>query len=367
MKKFIALVVFLIVAGMAILFGMRLWSGEDSWVCQSGEWVKHGNPSKAKPAGVCGEIREFNGTISKVDIDGGVIFIELSDSKIELVLHAEAKLFDGSGMDIPISDLYESFEVSGKGSVVAEDKLIVTELRVTKSPNIILMSPRSGDEAGLPVEIRGVARVFENNLNVRVKDSNGKVLAEAFTMANSPDMGKYGVFAIDLNYSEPTASTGYVEAFNYSAKDGSIENLVSSPIKFENVEAQILKVYFSNSKKDPRADYCARTYPVERRVPKSEAPGRTALEELIRGVLTDEGRAGYFSSIPQVPRVEINKLVIENGLATIDFNSALSAYGGGSCKVAAIRSQIENTIKQFSSVKKVDILIDGSKDDVLQP
>jgi len=45
----------LIVIGIIILLalGLRILSGEDSWVCSGGEWVKHGNPSALMPTLEC--------------------------------------------------------------------------------------------------------------------------------------------------------------------------------------------------------------------------------------------------------------------------------------------------------------------------
>ena len=37
-----------------ILFGIRLFSGEDDWICQNGKWVMHGHPSFSAPAKPCG-------------------------------------------------------------------------------------------------------------------------------------------------------------------------------------------------------------------------------------------------------------------------------------------------------------------------
>jgi len=40
---------------------------------------------------------------------------------------------------------------------------------------------------------------------------------------------------------------------------------------------------------------------------------------------------------------------------------------GGSCRVSAIRAQIIETLKQFSTVKNVVISINGRTEDILQP
>lgn len=50
-KTFLA---FIIVLGIFIaVFTVRFFSGEDNWLCQNGEWVKHGNPSFPAPTSIC--------------------------------------------------------------------------------------------------------------------------------------------------------------------------------------------------------------------------------------------------------------------------------------------------------------------------
>jgi hypothetical protein len=57
MKKIAIAIVILIIA----IFGVRfvLGGSEDTWICQNGEWIKHGNPSAAKPTTSCEKIYEL--------------------------------------------------------------------------------------------------------------------------------------------------------------------------------------------------------------------------------------------------------------------------------------------------------------------
>lgn len=54
MKK-IYYIIFAIIAIIIIVFAARFFLGgsEDTWICQNGEWVKHGNPSAPKPTTGC--------------------------------------------------------------------------------------------------------------------------------------------------------------------------------------------------------------------------------------------------------------------------------------------------------------------------
>jgi len=125
-----------------------------------------------------------------------------------------------------------------------------------------------------------------------------------------------------------------------------------------------VKVYFNNNKLDPEFS-CNKVFPVEREITKTQAVARAALEELLKGSSEKEKVEGFFTSIN--PGVKIQSLVIENGTVKVDFDEQLEFQVGGSCRVAAIRAQITQTLKQFPTVNSVIISIDGRTEDILQP
>ena len=53
MKKYYWIILLVIIAIIVAILGVRFFSGEDDWICQNGEWVKHGNPSTEKPTISC--------------------------------------------------------------------------------------------------------------------------------------------------------------------------------------------------------------------------------------------------------------------------------------------------------------------------
>jgi uncharacterized membrane protein len=50
-RTFIVLII--ILAIFASIFTIRLFSGEDTWVCQNGQWVEHGHPDFPAPSVPC--------------------------------------------------------------------------------------------------------------------------------------------------------------------------------------------------------------------------------------------------------------------------------------------------------------------------
>lgn len=130
-------------------------------------------------------------------------------------------------------------------------------------------------------------------------------------------------------------------------------------------DAITVKIFFSSRAEDPQIMECNRTYPVERRIAKTPAIGRAALEELLKGPNEEEKAAGYFTSLND--GVRINSLTIVDGVARVDFDARLEEGAGGSCRVAAIRSQIASTLRQFPTVNEVIIGVEGRVEDALQP
>jgi hypothetical protein len=127
------------------------------------------------------------------------------------------------------------------------------------------------------------------------------------------------------------------------------------------------KVFFSNSHKDPNMLDCGSVYPVERPIDLSgrfdEETVKRNLEALFAGPTDEEKKNGYFTSLNA--DVKINQVFIYESSLKVDFDQKLEEGAAGSCKVSAIRAQLENTMKQYD--KNVVISVDGRTDDILQP
>lgn len=243
---------------------------------------------------------------------------------------------------------------------------VPAEQEAEQERNIVVYAPSAGETVGLPIVVAGEARTFESNVLARVRDADGAELALRFTTARSPDAGELGPFEIRFtSYPAPKGTKGSVEVFEESAKDGSEINKVIVPITFGAVETTTVKAFFPNRDRDPGMDDCRAVYSVARRVAKTQTPARAAIEELLAGPTPQEIQNGFLTSINY--GVALQALTIERGVARADFSDALEAGVGGSCRVANIRAQIAETLKQFSSVQSVVISIHGRTEDILQP
>jgi len=52
MVNFKTIAILLLIVG-AVIFGIRLITPEDAWVCQDGAWVQHGSPDSPQPSTPC--------------------------------------------------------------------------------------------------------------------------------------------------------------------------------------------------------------------------------------------------------------------------------------------------------------------------
>jgi len=292
----------LIVIGIAIILfiATRFMSGpEDTWLCQSGQWVKHGNPSAAMPITLC-----------------------------------------PSQQPAPIQS------------------------------DVILTSIKANDIISSPLTIEGQARggwFFEASFPVQLVDASGNVLAQIPLQTTEDWMTEnYIHFKSEMTFNSGTNTAGKL-VFRKDNPSGLPQNDKSFevPVRFQPViETMSVKVYFNNEKMDPEFS-CNKVFAVERTIPKTTAIARAAIEELLKGPAAAELLQGYFTSIN--PGVKIQSLIIENEVAKIDFDEQLQNQIGGSCRVSAIRSEITETLKQFSTVKSVIISINGNTDEILQP
>lgn len=256
-------------------------------------------------------------------------------------------------------------EPDGSGGSVQTPGQNTAQPAVSASGSIKVTSPLAGATVGLPLEIKGEARVFENVVNWRLKDAKGNVLVESFGEAQSPDVGEFGPFTISSSYPKPTTANGVVEVFVYSAKDGSETDTVAIPVRFGDVSAMDVKVYFIDNEA-AKTGSCTTVQEFSRRVPSTTAVARAAMDELLKGIFANEVGGRYGTEINR--GVVVQSLSVSGGVATVTLSPELQTGVAGSCRVAAIRAQIEKTLLQFPTVQSVVIRVDGVPDaEVLQP
>jgi subtilisin family serine protease len=117
--------------------------------------------------------------------------------------------------------------IGGEGLVVSEP--LTRRDFQDVAPNIVVESPKPGDEFGSGSSVSGFANVFEANVNIRVRDADGKVIHETFTTATC-GTGCWGDFAEKLKFDVHEEQDGRVEVLTFSAEDGSEQDMISIPV-----------------------------------------------------------------------------------------------------------------------------------------
>lgn len=211
-----------------------------------------------------------------------------------------------------------------------------------------------------PFIVTGSGIAFENTINWRLLDGKGQKLEEGFVTANAPEISQAGDFEIRAFLLRvPTTSTGTLEVLEYSAKDGSPQHVVRIPVRLPTA-TMTTRFYMLPP---TVGNDCSVVERVEMSVPRSNLPVETSLRALLTYGPTMSSRR---TAIPNDTRLESIK--VSGGLATVVFSPELGNYGGGSCNVQAIRAQIEETLKQFSTVNRVEIIQQGkTAAETLQP
>jgi hypothetical protein len=99
--------------------------------------------------------------------------------------------------------------------------------------DIQVTAPVSGATVSSPLTLTGKAREFENVFNYRITDARGNILAEDHVLYSAPDTGVFGNFNLQIDFDDPETTTGTVEVFAKSARDGSEIDMVTIPVTFE--------------------------------------------------------------------------------------------------------------------------------------
>ena len=250
------------------------------------------------------------------------------------------------------------------------------------SDRVEVRHPAPGETVAPPLVVAGEAPggwYFEADFPLRLEAADGRVLADSFATARGEWMVDGPVpFAGALRFdpaSEPAEGRLAVRRANASGlpeHDASVR----IPVRLAGPEAAL--VHFPNRLLDPAAENCRRVYPVVRSIPGAGTPpsaadaarasrvgtARALLDALLAGPTDRERAAGYRTAIPE--GVGVRSVSVRVGVLRVDFDERI-ATAAGSCLVRAIRAQIESTLGRLPGVSEVEIAVEGSAAEALQP
>lgn len=303
-KLIILIAICLLIIGGIGYFSYVKFFNEDGWLCQNGQWVKHGNPSDPQPSVPCvGQIKN-NQNQTPVNTNN-------------------------------ITNLNQP---------------------PTINPNIKVDFPKDNDLLINPATISGQAKLwyFEGSFPYKLLDENGKIIATGQAQAQGDwTVIDFVSFKATMNFIVDKDQNGtlILEEDNPSGRDN--PEKIEIPVKLQKAEATILKVYFPVKSSD-----CGKVLSLERKIPKTTTPAKSALEELIKGPTEAEYAVDYISKLSMAGH--INKVNIRNGVAYADLPASIISSDKTACELKTAKAQIVQTLKQFSSVQNVLVTLDGT-------
>ncbi|MEZ0240823.1 MAG: Gmad2 immunoglobulin-like domain-containing protein [Chloroflexota bacterium] len=127
------------------------------------------------------------------------------------------------------------FELDGTPITVFSGEGVMLDKPLTRAdytdqlPPIWVDRPAWGGVLGNPARVTGLANVFEAAFQVAILDGSGKTLTDEHVMA-SCGTGCWGTFDVTLPYANGTAQWGTLRVYDFSARDGSPENVRDYPV-----------------------------------------------------------------------------------------------------------------------------------------
>lgn len=236
-------------------------------------------------------------------------------------------------------------------------------------PRVRVSSPRPNAVVSSPLEVNGAARgawYFEGDFPVRLLDAVGRELAAVPARAEGEWMTEDFVpFQATVAFGRPATPTG-VLVLDRSNPSGLAEDaaLVALPVRFSASASsrRAIRVFFSRTASGD--DACDAVWPVARTVDAERADAEAVLADLLEGPTRAERDRGFLTNIPE--GVQVRSIRVEDGTAHADFDRTLDR-AAGSCRVLAVRAQIERTLLHLPGIDDVVISVDGNVEEALQP
>jgi hypothetical protein len=108
----------------------------------------------------------------------------------------------------------------------------LSRLDLTAALDTVLTdAPAPGDVVTSPMTVRGMSDTFEAQVSLRLRDANGRVLADTSTQATSGN-GVWGTFSAAISFAKPSTATGTLEVFDASEGDGAGAHGQTIPVRF---------------------------------------------------------------------------------------------------------------------------------------
>jgi spore germination protein GerM len=131
----------------------------------------------------------------------------------------------------------------------------------------------------------------------------------------------------------------------------------------QTAKTTTVKLFFPNSKMD-KSDCAVKVFPVTRAIPQTVSIARATLQQLFAGPTADEQAKGYYSDFSDETKTLLISVNVKNQAAYVnlkDLTTSTTKLGNftTTCGSSNFFGQVESTLKQFPSIKKVYFAFEG--------
>lgn len=265
---------------------------------------------------------------------------------------------------------------SGDGGGPVADATASVERSGPLSDRVRLGYPAPGDTVAPPLPVVGEAPggwYFEAVFSLRLLDPGGAGLADSFATAQGEWMVEGPVAfrgALRPAGAIPRGGAGATLVLARANASGLPEHDAEVRVPLRLAGAGAPRLYFPNAVLDPDAADCRRVRPVARPATAGEgadpgAAARALLDALLAGPTARERAGGYHTALPD--RVAVLSVTLDEGALRVDFDRGMAEGVAGSCRVRAIRAQLDSTLLRLPGVERVVVAVEGDVEGALQP
>lgn len=292
------------------------------------------------------------GTITSVDLNSKSITVQNSiHQEMVMVCNSKTRYFDDQEKSIEFSSFIPSMAIRFEGFRTRQNTdlvIILKEIQITSSPDIILLSPPENDPiTKFPITLRGYLRTDSNQVYTLSINGLDQGNIKAINQNTTP---LYSLFEIPLTLTRKMVHSMDPLLEIKIQKNGSQKPYIRT---YKLAWNKKVEIYFGNSKKDPMSEDCTAVFPVTREVLMLADPS-DILHLLLQGPSAIEKENGYFSSLPF--GASLRSVDIKDKQINVDFKKL---HAGGSCQIDAILSEISHTLISAYPGSSVNVTEEG--------
>ena len=223
----------------------------------------------------------------------------------------------------------------------------------------VIATPLEDTEVESPFLLSGFIQPTVEHYEWRLLAEDGIRVAEGDILLGEEDLNEYASYHEEIFLPLLSSSSFIVQVIGVEASD-TMPVLDQRKFSVKNVGKTSVSLFFVD---EGDGDTCVASGYEKRTFAKTSQIAELAVTELLKG-----SQKKMRTEIPD--DTTLGTVVIENGVAKVNFNTANEArWSGGSCHVALIRSQIVQTLMQLDGLTDVVITVNGKTeaDGILAP